>query len=214
MFFSEVELFRRSVLETARFVYQQSLKLVFISIAWFLLSLPVLTVGVATLGAYAAIISLRETGSVDINAVRRTIRSKFVSALILGWLPGLVTVICFANISSYLRNGDTWSLVSSILVLYFLVYTFLILVAVYIELVDGTELWPAFKRANLSVRRNPTLSILTAVVTAFIFIVTALLTVAFVLLFPAIAFSLHVHVYDNEPLDTEESSVAARARNT
>lgn len=211
MFFSEVETFRRAVLNTARFVYQQSLTLVFISIAWFLLSLPVFTVGVATLGAYTAIISLRETGTVDVKEVRETIRSQFVPALVLGWLPSLVTVIWFANVSSYVRNGDAQSLLLSIAVLYFLVYTFLVLVAIYIELVGGTELWPAFKQANLWVRRNPMLSILTAVVTAMVFIITALLTVAFVLLFPAIAFSLHVHVYDNERLNAEDNGVMLQA---
>lgn len=211
MFFSEVETFRRSILETARFVYQQSLTLVFISIAWFLLSLPVFTIGVATLSAYAAIISIREKGTVDVDTVRETVRSQFVPALVLGWLPGLITVIWVANVSSYVRSGDAQSLLLSIAVLYFLVYTFLILVAIYIELVDGTELWPAFKQANLWVQQNPMLSILTAVLTLLVFVTTVLLTVAFVLLFPAIAFSLHVHVYDNERLDAEENGIGMQA---
>jgi hypothetical protein len=207
MLFSEVETFRRSVFETARFVYQQSLELVFISIAWFLISLPMFTVGVATLGAYAAIISLRETGAVDVDEVRKTVRSQFVPALVLGWLPGLLTVTWVTNVSSYVRNGDAQSLVLSIAVLYFLVYTFLVLVASYLELVGGTQLWPAFKQANMWVRRNPVLSILTAAVTLLVFVTTALLTVAFVLLFPAIAFSLHVHVYDTDRPDANKSSL-------
>lgn len=194
---SGLELFRRTLLETARFVYKRSFELVVVSVGWFLLSVPLITVGVATMGAYAAIISLRETGEVDGAAVRRVIRETFVPALVLGWLPGLLTGLWALNVDRFVRSGGTFSLVMSLVTLYAVLYTTLVLIGVYVELADGRELWTAFKRGNQWVRRNPVFSTLTAGASLVLFVVTALLTIAFVLLFPALCFSLQIQAYEN-----------------
>lgn len=193
----EIELFRRTVLQTARFVYEQSFKLMLISIGWFLCSLPMVTIGVATIGAYAAIVSLQETGDVNGPAVRRVVRETFVPALILGWIPGLLTVLWVLNVDRFVRTGEYLSLGLSFVTLYALLYGTLVLVGVYLELLEGCELWIAFKHSNVWVISNPVMSVLTAGASLAILIVTAVLTVAFVLLFPALTFSLQIYAYEN-----------------
>jgi len=203
-FFGQVETFRISVLESARFVYANSYKLVPISIAWFLASLPIITIGIATIGAYAAIISLRRDGEINMNVVRHAVRTKYVPGVLFGLLPGFLTLIWMANVASYVQTGRATSLLIAIGVLYFLVYTSLVLISMFIEFVDGTRTWPAFKRGNVWVRKNSIVTILIAATTIIIFVVSILLTIMFVLLFPALAFSLHIIVYESTRASSHE----------
>jgi hypothetical protein len=171
--------------------------LILISIAWFFLSLPLISIGVATLGAYTAIISLRETGTVDTGVVYQAVRVHFVPALILGWLPIFLILLMILNVDAFLRGGGTGAFLVSLSVLYFLFYTTLALIMIYLELIHGSDLWTAFKRGHSWVSQNPVLAVMTAGITLIVLGFAAALTVAFVLLFPAIVFSFHVHLHAN-----------------
>ena len=86
---------------TMRFVYEHSVTLVAVSVAWFVASLPLVTVGPATLGAYAAIRSLRETGALDRGHVVGVLRRNGVHAALLSFLP----VTFFVAAGLYVRGG-------------------------------------------------------------------------------------------------------------
>ncbi len=158
---------------------------------WFIASIPLVTIGPATLGAYAAIRSLRETGRVDRRYVTSAVRINGIHAALLSFLPTVFAIP--AGLS--LRGGTTFSGVDSVIAvfgLYIAGYFVVTLIPTFIGMADGDSPATALKRAYVWTATDPTAALSLALVTTIVFVVTALLTVGFVLLFAAVTFSYHI----------------------
>lgn len=176
---------------TLRFVYRHSVTLVAVSIAWFVASLPLVTIGPATLGAYAAIQSLRDTGRLDRGYVVRILRTNGVHAALLSFLP----VVFAAPAGLSLRGGATlagFEPIVAVVGLYVAGYLVIALIPTFVAMANGASPSPALKQAYVWTATHPTAALSLAIVTAVVFAVTALLTIGFALLFPAVAFSYHI----------------------
>jgi len=177
--------------QTMRFVYEHSVTLVAVSVAWFVASLPLVTIGPATLSAYAAIRSLRETGALDRRRVAGVLRRNGVHAVLLSFLP----VAFFVVAGLYLRNGTPrtgFETVVAVVSVYVGAYLVVALIPTFITMAAGEPPIVALRRAYVWIATKPTAALSLVLVTAVVFAVTALLTIGFVLLFPAVAFSYHV----------------------
>lgn len=187
---------RQTTVAAGRFVFANSYRLVPVSVAWFLASLPVVTVGPATLGAYAAICSLRdsEEGAVDWDTVWTTVRKKFVDAVALSGLVFFLGSVFLLYVRAYLSTMGTLSAVMAVVSLYALGFVVLVYVPTFVALAQGYETADALRRGYAWTTANALTAVALGSATVLIAVLTALLTIGFVLLFPALAFSLHVEV--------------------
>lgn len=190
---------------TIRFVYQQSSSLVVCSVCWFLASLPLVTIGPATVGLYAAVVSLRETGRLDRSRVRRTVRTNGVHAGLLGVLPPAFLAI---GVLYGLTASGTLAMVGAVVGLYFGAYTGLTLIPTFIAMAREEPPGAALKQGYLWGATHPTYLVHLAVVTLVVFVATAALTIGFVLLFGGVAAAYHVELVcdDLEPVRPTGSS--------
>lgn len=193
---------------TFQFVYRYSATLVAVSVAWFVASLPVVTVGPATLGAYAAIRSLRETGRIDRAYVVRALRANGLHAALLSVLP----LVFVGTAMLYLRGGAFGGVGTAVAVvgLYVGGYLGVALVPTFVAMADAEPPTTALKQGYVWVASRPASTIVLALVTGLLFVVTAFLTIGFVLLFPALTFSYHVETLAGE-LDTGASPETAHS---
>jgi hypothetical protein len=191
---SDAEAFAEAVAGTGRFAYRHGLELAVVGVAWFVASLPVVTVGPATLGAYAAIDSLATEGRIDRRRVARVVRRRGVHALLLGVLPGVFGLVALLYASAYAGGGELFA--AGLAVLASNVAMYLAVVLVREALAFGRR-WTA---------AHPTLALATAVYTAAVFAVGVALTVGFVVLFPAMAFGVHVAVVDEDDRRSRRAS--------
>ncbi|SEO89945.1 hypothetical protein SAMN04487948_10718 [Halogranum amylolyticum] len=185
---------------TFRFVYRHSLELVAVSVMWFVASLPVVTLGPATLGAYAAVRSLRQTGHVDRAYVARALGMNGIHAALLSFLP-LAFVV---SATLYLGSGGGlggFENVAAVVGIYVGGYLGVALIPTFYALADGETPLASLKQGYVWVATKPTSTVTLALVTGTLFVVTALMTVGFVLLFPALTISYHVEVLADEPAE-------------
>ncbi len=192
---------------TLRFLYEHSVTLVVVSVAWFVASLPLVTIGPVTLGAYAAIRSLRETGRLDRGYVAIAVRTNGIHAALLSFLPMVFALPAGLALRGATTLGGVDS-VSAVLGLYVAGYLAVALIPTFIAMADGVPPAAALKRAYVWTATEPTAALSLALVTAGVFVVTALLTVGFILMFAAVAFSYHVE-YLVDDLDTAAATDAS-----
>lgn len=183
---------------TARFTYDHVLRLVGVSVAWVVASLPLVTVGPATLAAYASVLSLREDGRIDRRFVLRTVRRRWLDATVLGSLPAVFGVVAASNVALYLRTGALVFAAAAVVCTYATVYLVLVLIPSFVALARGAEPMAALRTGHAWVGDHPTLSITTAFLTLVLLVLSLVLTVGFVLLFAALAFTLHVEIIEGD----------------
>ena len=183
-----------AVRSTARFVWDNVVSVVGISLCWFAAALPIVTVGPATVGAYAAVLSLRddETDGVDRAAVGSAVRSQFVHATALGLLPLTLVGVAAAYARAYLATGRALSGVLAVVALYAATYVCLVSVPTFIRLAAGDSLPVAVRTGYLWTARHAVGTVVLGAVTGALFVVSSLLTVAVALLFAGVAFAFHV----------------------
>lgn len=177
---------------TAEFVWAHLVPVVGISVCWFLAALPVVTVGPATVGAYRAVLSLRETGSVDRDAILETVRRQFVHATLLGLLPLVLLAIAATYASAYLQTGALRAGLLGLAALYAAGYAWLVGVPTLVGLAEGESPTAALRDGYLWTARHGVGAVALGVVTAALFAVASLLTVAVALLFAGVAAAFHV----------------------
>ncbi|WP_433631819.1 hypothetical protein [Halomicrococcus sp. NG-SE-24] len=189
------ETLRRALVDTPRFVYANAFRLVLISVAWFFLSLPVVTIGPATLGAYVAIIGLKsDANRIDWKRVGTVLRSSGLPAALLTGVP---MALGLAGLSYVLSFAATPSLVAEVVALtafYGATYLVLVFIPTFVFLARGDDEITAFKHGIAWTSAHPTLVLVTGLVTLCLLAVSVVLTIAFVLLFPALAFSFQLAV--------------------
>lgn len=190
---SDLEVFAQALFATVRFCYENGLRLVGISIAWFAASLTGVLLGPATLGTYTAIRSLRgDRKTVDQTAVQHTVREHFVPAVLLGLLPPTFTAIAVVHFLTYARSYDLVAGGLSMLAGYLAFHLFVVLVPTFLALTRGTDLSIALREGLSFTSNRPVLALMIGMVTLCALVTSIALTVAVALVFPAFAFSLHV----------------------
>ena len=182
-----------ALVASLRFVYRHSTALVPASVLWVVCSLPLVTVGPASLGVYTVVLSLRETGRVDRSRVRRTVRSNFVAATLLGFAP--VTFLGIAGL--YVVSGLSTGLAGTVLTLaaaYVGLYLNVLLIPTFVLVAAGGDPRSALRESYLWIATNPATALWLGLSTLTVFVVTLGLTVGFLLLFAGVAGVYHVEV--------------------
>jgi len=181
-----------SFVEAIRFFYANGPILVVVSTLWFFCSLPIVTTGPATLGVYAAIASLREGHHIDREHVVRTVKRHAISSALLPGVPLVFGGIAVLYARQYLATRSTLALSLSVAAVYAAAYTALLLVPTFAGLATGVALEPALRTAVGWTARNSVAALSMGMATILLFVVTALLTIAFLILFAGITFSFHL----------------------
>ncbi|ESP89360.1 hypothetical protein [Candidatus Halobonum tyrrellensis] len=189
----------RSFVSAVRFFYDHGPRLVLVSVAWFCCSLPVVTVGPSTLGAYAAVASLREGHTVDRGRVVATVRRHGLSAALLSGVPLAFAAVAALYARRYLLVGSTVALVLGVLATYAAVYAALVLVPTFAALADGEELEPAVRAAVRWTGRNAVGAVMVGMGTFLLFVVTGALTIGFVVVFGGLVAAFHLETLRGPP---------------
>lgn len=212
---SELDSFAASLRGTGNFVYANSHSLVALSVAWFIASLPIVTIGPATLAAYVGIRQLRsDYNRLDRRALFGRVREGVIPATLFALFPLGFLGISFLYFWAYTVDGEPLSAVSFFVALYIALYGFLIMMPTFVRLTEGDPAAKALKRGIKWVAAHPTLSLLAGVITVLIAVVTIVLTVAFVLIFAGAAFSYQIElVTATEDFETSDEAVMPAAVN-
>lgn len=188
---------------TLRFTYRHSAELAGLSVLWTILCLPIVTVGPVTLGAYRAIRSLRETGEIARADVRATVRDNLLESFLLGLVP-LVFVGIGLLYLAVLPEATTVSMGLGIAALYLGLYFGVILVPTFYEMAAGTEPIDGLRTGYLTIAGDPITVVRILIVTSGFLIVSTLLTVALVVIFPGITMSYHIHLIEPRLAERDE----------
>ncbi|MFC6823579.1 hypothetical protein [Halopelagius fulvigenes] len=171
------------------------------SVLWFLCSLPVITLGPATLAAYAAIATLREGYSIDRTHVVATVKRHGVSAVLLTGVPLVFLIISILYTRQYFVADSTLTLALGVVTAYAAGYTGLLLIPAFIAIATGDSLETAIRGSVRWTGQNAISAVMMAMGTFLVAVVTGLLTIAFVLVFAGIAFSFHLETVLGPPTD-------------
>jgi hypothetical protein len=182
--------------DAARLVWDYPLAVVAISVAWAFAAVPIVTLGPATVGAYAAVDSLSERGRVDRSAVLDTVRAQALHAVSLSLLPGAVGLIAVNYGLAYLATGATMAGLLALAGGYAALYLLLVACPTFVGLARGEGATDALVEGYLWTARHPIGAVAMGVVTGLLLLVTGLLTVAAVLLFGGTAATFHVAFVD------------------
>ena len=190
----DIERFRLALAETKSFVHENILRLVLVSVAWFFASLPVVTLGVTTLGAYAAVHSLREFHTVDREYVTAVLRRHGVGAGLIGLFPLLLAGGTLLYLRQAANSGTVLPLILGLFGVYLFAHFALVAALTLVLLAGNRPLVPSLRTAYLLTVNHVSVVLMVVLVTLVLLVGTLALTVGFVLLFPTIAFSFHVLV--------------------
>ena len=192
-----------------RFVVQHALSVVGVSLAWALASLPIVTVGPATLGAYAAVASLREQGSVDVGEVRQTVRDHGLDAFLLGGVVVIMAGISALYAVQFVRTEATIAGVLGVAGLYVTAFLVLVLVPTFVGLAAGVPLSEAVRTSYRWTISQSVAALSMLLLTGLLLVLSLVLTVAFVLVFPAVAAWFHTTLL--RPLFVPEAELVSGA---
>lgn len=195
----------RSFIAATRFFYEYGPRMVLLSIAWFVCSLPLVTVGPATLGAYAAVTSVRETYKFDRAHVASVLKRHGVSAFLLSGVPLVLAVTSVLYVLEYFANQSTFLLALSVGSAYAAAYLGLVLVPTFVGLATGGDLESSVRAGFRWTSANAVGAVTLGMATLVAAVVTGLLTIAFVFVFAGFAAAFHVHVL-LEPPEHEQAS--------
>ncbi|WP_254547098.1 hypothetical protein [Halomarina pelagica] len=198
--------FRHAVARTPRFVYGNGLRLVVLSLAWFVCSLPLLTIGPATLAVYVALRGLRsDRNAIDTGEIRSVLRRNGIPSVLCAGVPVAFGVV--AGVYG-VRSLQTGTLVGEIIALvagYVAIYAVLALIPTFVAMASGTEAVAALRYGVGWLATHPTAALATGLLTVIVLASTLLLTVAFPLLFAAISFSLHISIVESLEVNEQDS---------
>ncbi|WP_254279737.1 DUF624 domain-containing protein [Haloarcula marina] len=205
--------FRRAVADVPGFVYHNGLRLALLSLLWTLASLPLVTIGPATLAVYVAIRDLRsDRNRIDRGHIWSVLRQNGVASALFSGVPVAFGAVAVTYGVTALRTGSLAGEVVALVAAYVALYVALALVPTYVELARGSDPVAAFRYGVGWLARHPTPALATGLLSLVVLAVTAVLTVAFVLLFAGVAFTLQVAVVetvDDRPPEPATTADAA-----
>lgn len=193
---ADAAVLRDAVVHAVRFTYRHSLALVGVSLAWFVAVLPLVTIGPATVGAYRAVIAVRDPEPFDVWTVLGTVRRQLLHAVLLGLLPLTFWGVALFYAAQYATADDTVALALFLAAFYIGVYLALQVIPAFVALAHGAEGIDAISFGRSWTSEHLTLALLTVIVTAVLAVVLGLLTVAFPIFFGGVASAFHVEVVD------------------
>lgn len=197
-----------TVQATGRFAWKHLLSIVAISTAWFFASLPIVTVGPATVGAYRAVLSLRADEGLNLDAVRVTVRSQFVHATLFGLFPVVLGVAVVHYGLAYLTTGATVAGILAVAGTYVTLYACLVFVPAFIAMAGGNSVTDSLWYGYRWTAQNAVETIVLGTVTAVLLAVTLLGTIAFVLLFAGVVAAFHIEFVtgtdDTNPIRSDQ----------
>ena len=179
---------------TTAFAWQHLDAMVAISVGWVLCSLPVVTIGPATLGGYCAIVSLREEGQVSWKALLEVVREQLLYSVLLGTAPVVLLSVTTGYALAYLSTGATVSLGLTVVGLIGSIYVLLISVPTYVGLAHGDNPTEALKGGVFWTAHYAVRASVLATVTVALFVSLALTTIGVGLLFAGLTFALHTEL--------------------
>jgi uncharacterized membrane protein len=189
---SDTDPLHRTFHSTGRFVWDNLPSIIVISVGWFLASLPIVTIGPATLGAYRAVLSLRDGDGLDRAAVTETVREQFVHATLLGLLPLAFVLIAVNYGVAYLATGRLAAGLLAVVGVYATIYVALVLVPTFVGLARGATVSDALWAGYRWTAGHALAAVVLGMVTVALLATTSALTVAVVLAFAGVACSFHV----------------------
>ena len=201
--------YRRSLRRTAGFVYQHSTWLVVISVCWVVASLPVVTSGIATLGAFSAIRSLRNDDRPRWDTVSESLRRHGFNVTVMSFVPMLLAVMTVLYAVQYVETGGIQYLLLSIAGVYLVTFLLLVALTTVARLFDGDGFVEAVSAGYGWVVRNPMLSAANALTMAGIVLVGVVSVVGLVIIVPAVVFSFHLELTDGPTPSVRDDSGTA-----
>ena len=175
-----------------RLAYHHSIATGVISALWVLASIPIVTIGPATLGAYTAVQSIYQDGTVNRSRVRGVLVRQWLHATLLGGVLVLLAGLTLAYIGQYLETGAFLAGLFGVLGLYLTMHLWAVLVVAFVALADGAEVYEAVTSGYWWTVRHPVDTALLGIVSASLFVGNLLLTIAVVLVFPFVLFAFHI----------------------
>lgn len=189
--------FRDAIASVPGFVYQNGLRLTALSLVWFVASLPLVTIGPATLGAYVAIQDLRsDRNRTNLDRIFAIVRQNGLSSMVFSGVPVAFGIVAAVYGSAALEQSSLVGEVVALVALYLALYVALVLIPTYTALARGTDPIDALRFGHRWLVKHPTAALALGLLTLVVLLVTALLTVGFILLFAGTAFSLQVAVVE------------------
>lgn len=201
--------FRRALTRFPQFVYENGLRIVMLSVLWVVCSLPVITIGPATLAVYAAIQDLHsDNNAIDRSRIASILRQNGVASIIFSGIP-----VAFGGISvlygiQALTHGAIIGEIIALIAGYITLYLGLVLIPTFSALASGVPPVTAFRHGVRWVGAHPTAILASALLTVVILAATILLMVAFVLLFAGVTFSLHIVITDEFDQQSAEKTAS------
>lgn len=192
-----------SVKDTARFVYTHSISLVGVSLLWFIGSLPVLTVGISTLGAYSALLSLRDSGSIERNTVYSSLKSHWVNVTLFSWVVIIIASTTALYFYRYVVNGGMLYAIFCILGIYLLIFTIVMGLTSFIFLEQNHRFSDAIRNSYLLLIANPLFSVSCLLLGAGVLVIGVISIVGLVVIIPGLLFSFHIIAFENTQQDME-----------
>jgi len=176
----------RALATAFRTVYDHPLPMVAISVGWVLTSLPLVTVGPSTLGAYAAVRSVREKGYVDRPEVVATLRNHWLDAVLFSGLMAVFPVIAVLYMDQFITTGTGYAGLFGAVGVYLAYHAWVVFALAFVSLADGTDVVEAVTTSYRWSVERPVVTVLVGIVTGTLFVVCTLLTIALPLVFPAL----------------------------
>lgn len=201
--------FRQAVADVPSFVYGNWLRLTVVSVVWFVASIPVVTVGPATLGAYVAIQDLRsDRNRIDRGRILRVLRKNGIASVLFSGIPVIFGVVAATYGATALQQGSLVGEAIALVAAYIALYLALALVPTFVALAQETEPVDAFRYGIRWLVSHPTPALAMGLLSLVVLVLTLLLTIAFVLIFAGVAFSLQIAVVETVDSQTAEASAS------
>ncbi|PSP90055.1 hypothetical protein BRC78_05375 [Halobacteriales archaeon QH_8_68_33] len=175
--------------------YRHATKLVPISVVWFLASLPLVTIGPATVGAYAAISDVLTEYEADYGHVAGVLKRQSVAAFVLSLLPTAAGLGSVLYLTEFARTETPLAGMLALGSAYAAIFLVLVMIPTFVALSEGEWVVDALKQGYVETVSHATLSLTMAFLTLVLFVVTLLTTIGFALLFAGAAFTFHLALF-------------------
>lgn len=207
--------FSRALAGVPRFVYSNGPQVVLLSIAWVVASLPLVTIGPATLGVYRAILDLRsDRNRIDWANVKGVLRESGVAAMLLSGLPLVFGVLAVNYGIESLQSASLLGEVFALAAAYVAVYLVLVLMPAFLAMAQGHSDIDALKQGMRWVATHPTAALTMGLLTLVTLAISILLTIGFVLLFAGVAFALQIEILSQTTASADDETTALFATAT
>lgn len=183
--------FRRSLRDALGFAYRHSLVLAITSICWVVSSLPIITCGISTLGAYATIRSLHLHEKVEKDEIVKTIRQHGVNASLLIYIPIIIGFATSAYFHTYVRTDSLQYLVIAIVGTYLFIFLSLVVLTTFAILSQDRSFIDSLSTSYTWIVTNPAHSTTLIFVYVGVLLLGVVSVIGLVVIVPALVFTLH-----------------------